>query len=532
MAMNIIDTPEWQALAAHADDLRRRHLRDLFAADPGRFERFSLDHGDLLLDFSKQRIGAETLGLLHRLAAAADLPGWIARMRAGEKINHTEERAVLHVALRAPAGSSDARPEVHSVLDRLRSFCNKIHEEYWRGFSGQRITDVVSIGIGGSDLGPRMATRALAAHQQPDLKVHFISNVDGADLAVTLDGLNPRTTLFVISSKTFTTLETTANARTARDWLVAAAGSREAVARHFVAVSTNLQATSEFGIAPENVFEFWDWVGGRFSLWSAIGLPLALAIGFPHFEELLAGAHDMDSHFFSAPAERNLPLTLALLGLWNTDFLGAASHAVLPYSQSLSLLPAYLQQLEMESNGKQVNRDGLPVGVPTSPVLWGESGTNGQHSFYQLIHQGGRLVPCDFIALKAADFPLPGHHDLLLANCLAQSAALAFGQTEAEVRAAGVPDHLVPYKVFPGNQPSSTLVLPELSPFTLGQLIALYEHKVFCLGVLWGLNSFDQWGVELGKQLAGRLTPVIAGEGDASGFDSSTRGLLAALVQS
>jgi glucose-6-phosphate isomerase len=527
--MKIIETPEWQALAAHAQDLRSRHLRDLFAADPQRFENFSLGHGELLLDFSKQRITADTLDRLHRLAAAADIPGWAARMQAGEAINHTEKRAVLHTALRAPAGSPGARPEVQAVLGRLRDFCHRIHDGDWRGFSGQRITDVVNIGIGGSDLGPRMATQALAARQQPDLRVHFVSNVDGADLAVTLDGLNPRTTLFIVASKTFTTLETMANAHTARNWLVAAAGSGAAVEKHFVAVSTNHEATSDFGIATENVFEFWDWVGGRFSLWSAIGLPLALAVGFQQFEELLAGAHDMDRHFFEAPPRENLPLTLALLGLWNTDFLGAASHAVLPYSQSLALLPAHLQQLEMESNGKQVGRDGRAVGAATCPILWGEAGTNGQHSFYQLIHQGGRLIPCDFIALREADFPLPGHHDQLLANCLAQSAALAFGQTEEEVRAAGVPEALVPYKVFPGNQPSSTLLLPELSPFSLGQLLALYEHKVFCQGILWSLNSFDQWGVELGKQLAGRLIPVLAGERDAAGFDASTRGLVAAL---
>lgn len=530
--MTIADTFEWRALAAHADDLCPRHLRDLFAADSQRFENFSLRHGDILLDFSKQRVTAETLGLLRRLAAAADLPGWAAKMRAGDTINHTEGRAVLHIALRAPAGSPDARPEVAAVLDRLGNFCHRIHEGDWRGFTGQRITDVVNLGIGGSDLGPRMAVRALAARQHPDIKVHFVSNVDGADLAVTLDGLNPRTTLFVVASKTFTTLETIANARTAREWLVAAAGSQEAVEKHFVAVSTHLRATAEFGIASENVFEFWDWVGGRFSLWSAIGLPVALAVGFHQFEEMLAGAHDLDQHFFSAPAAENLPLTLALLGLWNTDFLGAASHVVLPYSQSLAFLPNYLQQMEMESNGKQVNRDGQPVGVDTCPILWGEAGTNGQHSFYQLIHQGGRLIPSDFIALREADFPLPGHHKLLMANCLAQSAALAFGQTAEEARAAGTPEALVPYKVFPGNQPSTTLLLPELSPFTLGQLVALYEHKVFCQGVLWGLNSFDQWGVELGKQLAGRLIPALADESDATGFDASTRGLLAALKQS
>lgn len=526
--MNLTASPTWQALAAHAETLRPQHLRELFATDPGRFERLSLRHGGLLLDFSKQRITSGTLALLRQLAAEADLAGWIARMRAGEPINHTEKRAVLHIALRAPAGSPDARPEVGAVLEHLRAFCEQVHSGKWRGFSGERITDVVNIGIGGSDLGPKMATRALSAWQQPDLKVHYVSNVDGADLAVTLAGLNPRSTLFIVASKTFTTLETMTNARTAREWLLAA-GDEAAVARHFVAVSTNLAATAEFGIAAENVFEFWDWVGGRFSLWSAIGLPLALAIGFQHFEGLLAGAHDMDSHFFDAPPAENLPLTLALLAIWNTDFLGAATHAVLPYSQSLELLPDHLQQLEMESNGKQANRQGDPVGTATCPIIWGAAGTNGQHSFFQLIHQGGRLIPCDFIALKEADYPLPGHHEHLLANCLAQSAALAFGQTADEVRAAGVAEALVPYKIFPGNQPSNTLLLPELSPFALGQLVALYEHKVFCQGVVWGLDSFDQWGVELGKALAGRLTPAVAGEGDAGGFDASTQGLIAYL---
>lgn len=527
--MKPVASPAWQALAAHAESLRPRHLRELFAADSGRFERFSLRHEGLLLDFSKQRVTADTMALLQALAAAADLPGWMARLRAGEPINHTERRAVLHTALRAPAGSPDARPAVAAVLARLRAFCEEIHSGRWRGFAGERITDVVNIGIGGSDLGPKMAAKALSAWQQPDLAVHFVSNIDGADLASTLARLNPRTTLFIVASKTFTTLETMTNARTARDWLLAAAGAEAAVARHFVAVSTNLEATAAFGIGADSVFEFWDWVGGRFSLWSAIGLPLALAVGFQHFENLLAGAHAMDLHFFNAPATGNLPLTLALLGVWNTDFLGAETHAVLPYSQSLAALPAYLQQLEMESNGKQIDREGEPVAAATCPVLWGEAGTNGQHSFYQLIHQGGRLIPCDFIALRQADYPLPGHHEALLANCLAQSAALAFGQTEAEARAAGAPAELAPYKFFPGNQPSTTLVLDALTPYGLGQLIALYEHKVFCQGVLWGINSFDQWGVELGKQMAGRLIPVLTGAADDASFDASTRGLLRAL---
>jgi len=524
--MNPADTATWRALAAHAEALRPQHLRDLFAADPQRFANFSLSHDGLLLDFSKQRIDGETLALLREFAVAADVDGWKRKMLAGEPINHTEGRAVRHMALRA---GDAAPPEVQAVLARMQDFCERIHSGQWRGFSGERITDVVNIGIGGSDLGPRMAVKALTAWQQPDLAVHFVSNVDSADIAPLLARLNPRTTLFVVASKTFTTLETLTNAHTARNWLLASAGDTDAIARHFVALSTNLDATWEFGIAAENVFEFWDWVGGRFSLWSAIGLSIALAVGWKHFEQLLAGARAMDEHFLAAPAAKNLPLTLALLTVWNTDFLGAGTHAVLPYSQSLALLPAYLQQLEMESNGKQTDRDGEALGIATCPVLWGEAGTNGQHSFYQLIHQGGQTIPCDFIALREADFPLAGHHPKLLANCLAQSAALAFGQTRDEVEAAGTPAAQVPYKLFPGNQPSTTLVLPRLTPYTLGQLLALYEHKVFCLGVLWNLNSFDQWGVELGKQLANQLTPLLEGAGNDGAFDSSTRGLLAAL---
>ena len=524
--MSLPDLPAWQALATHAESLRKTHLRSLFAADAERFTNFSIRESGLLLDFSKQRVNAQTLALLHAYGASVDLDAWKQRMRAGEKINHTEQRAVRHMDLRA---GEQAPPEVKDVLRRMQDFCERIHSGTWRGFSGERISDIVNIGIGGSDLGPRMASKALAAHQQPDLKVHFIANVDGADIAPLLARLNPRTTLFIIASKTFTTLETLSNAHSARNWLLAAAASENAVAQHFVAISTNLELTRKFGIASDRVFEFWDWVGGRFSIWSAIGLALALAIGWRHFEQLLAGAKAMDEHFFAAPAEKNLPLTLALLTLWNTNFLGAASHAVLPYSQSLALLPAFLQQLEMESNGKQVNRDGEPLGAATCPLLWGEAGTNGQHSFYQLIHQGGQLIPCDFIALRESDFPLPGHHLALLANCLAQSSALAFGQTADEVRASGVAESLLPYKVFPGNQPSTTLILPALTPYTLGQLLALYEHKVFCLGTLWQINSFDQWGVELGKQLAGQLTPLLEGTGDASAFDASTQGLINAL---
>lgn len=527
-AMTLIDTPQWRALAAHAETMRSQHLRELFAADAERFQHLSLHRDGLVLDFSKQRIDGETLRLLHDFAQAADIDGWKQKMLAGEAINHTEGRAVRHMALRA---GDQAPVEVRAVLERMGSFCEDIHSGRRRGFSGERISDVVNIGIGGSDLGPRMAVHALAAFQQPDIRVHFVANMDGADLATTLAGLNPRSTLFVVASKTFTTLETMTNARTARDWLLAAAGDKAAVAKHFVAASTNLEATGEFGIVPQNVFEFRDWVGGRFSLWSAIGLPIALAIGFGHFKALLDGAGTMDRHFISAPAAENLPLTLALLGLWNTDFLGAASHGVFPYSQSLALLPAHLQQLEMESNGKHTDRDGVVVTVPTCPILWGAAGTNGQHSFFQLLHQGGQPIPSDFIALARADFPLPGHHIGLLANCLAQSAALAFGQTEEEARLAGIPEPLLPYRSFPGNQPSTTIVLPELTPYSLGQLIALYEHKVFCLGVLWNLNSFDQWGVELGKHLAGQLTPLLTGSPAPDSLDSSTRGLIAHLRQ-
>ncbi|PKO32317.1 MAG: glucose-6-phosphate isomerase [Betaproteobacteria bacterium HGW-Betaproteobacteria-7] len=524
--MTLVESPAWLALGRHATNLRQRHLRDLFASDGERFQRFSRRHDGLLLDFSKQRIDADTHRLLLDLAVAADVDGWKQEMLAGAAINHTEGRAVRHMALRAGA---HAPAEVRAVLERLQACCDSIHGGAWRGWSGEHITDIVNIGIGGSDLGPRMAARALAAQQQPDLRVHFIANVDGADIAPLLARLNPRSTLFIIASKTFTTLETLTNAATARAWLLATAGDETAVAQHFIAISTNRQLTRQFGIADENVFEFWDWVGGRFSLWSAIGLSLALAIGWRQFEQLLAGARSMDEHFINAPPADNLPLTLALLSLWNTDFLGAGSAAVLPYSQSLQLLPAYLQQLEMESNGKRTDRAGQPIAVPTCPIIWGDAGTNGQHSFYQLLHQGGQLVPCDFIALRDADFPLPGHHRTLLANCLAQSAALAFGQNADELRAAGVAESLLPYKLFPGNQPSNTLLLPALNAYTLGQLLALYEHKVFCLGVLWNLNSFDQWGVELGKQLAGQLAPLLAAGSDDSAFDSSTRGLLAAL---
>lgn len=537
----ILNTPAWKNAERQAHGLRDVHLRELFAHDPLRFQRLAVrwnqGNSEWLLDLSKQRLLPETLPALAGLWETADVPGWIARMRAGAPINHTENRAVLHVALRhaggpIAVGGQDVMPDVRAVLAKLRAFCDAVHAGKWRGATGEPITDVVNIGIGGSDLGPRMATQALAAHRVPHLKVHYVANVDGADLATTLVGLSPRTTLFVIASKTFTTQETMQNAVSARAWLTAALGEA-AVARHFVAVSTALDKVAAFGIDPANAFAFWDWVGGRFSLWSAIGLPLALAIGFDKFEQLLAGAREMDEHFFTAPPLENLPALLALVELWNADFLGLQSRAVLPYSQSLGLLPRYLQQLEMESLGKQIDRDGKLVGCPTLPILWGEPGTNGQHAFYQLLHQGGRALSCEFIACREADFPLPGHHEKLLANCFAQSAALMKGKTEAEAlaeleAASPAQSFLAPYKIFPGNQPSTTLLLPRLDPHTLGALIALYEHKVFTLGVLWHLDAFDQWGVEYGKQIAGTLLPMIEGRTAVTGVDSSTAGLIAA----
>ena len=532
----------WKTLTGAAGSARGVHLRDLFAADAQRFSSLSVRWNDWLLDCSKQRVDVETMRRLHELWRAADVSGWIARMRAGEAINHSEGRAALHIALRHPAGKGpilhagrDVMPAVQGELDKMQRFAAQIHGRHWRGATGEPITDIVNIGIGGSDLGPRMATQALAAFRHPELKVHYVANLDGADLATVLAGLQPRTTLFIIASKTFTTQETMQNAASARHWLVATLGEA-AVARHFVAVSTNLAEVARFGIDPANAFAFWDWVGGRYSLWSAIGLPLVLAVGFDNFRQLLAGAHAMDEHFFSAPVEESLPGLLALLEIWNTNFLGADNRALLPYSQSLALLPRYLQQLEMESNGKQVDRQGRLLDCATAPVLWGEAGTNGQHAFYQLIHQGGRLVPCEFIACRLPDFDLPGHHEKLLANCFAQSEALMRGrtlaETTAELVASGMAAEqvalLAPYRSFPGNQPSTTLLLPRLDPFNLGALLALYEHKVFVQSIIWDINPFDQWGVEYGKQLASRLLPIIEGRTSSAGLDSSTAGLIAA----
>jgi glucose-6-phosphate isomerase len=536
-------SPAWQALQAHHKTLARIHMRDLFAQEANRFERLSLRLEDLLLDYSKNRVTTRTLSLLLALAEEAELPAWIERLFRGERINATERRAALHVALRnrgnrpIEVDGRDVMPGVNDVLRRLQEFVAAVRGGQWTGFDGRRITDVVSIGIGGSYLGPEMATLALAAYAGGGPRLHFIANVDGADLATALAGLSPATTLFVVISKTFTTIETLTNARTARDWFRARAGAEADLARHFVAVSNNVAAAAEFGIDPARSFEIWDWVGGRYSLWSAVGLPLMLAVGFEHFVEMLEGAHAMDEHFRTAPLDRNMPVLLALLGLWYIDFFGAETHAVLPYDHGLRRLPAYLQQLEMESNGKQVTRDGEPIDYATGPVLWGEPGTNSQHSFLQELHQGTRLIPADFLLPAVSAYPTGPHHELLIANCLAQSEALMKGRTEAEVRqeleAAGLRgpeiDRLVRHKVQPGNQPTNTLLFRRLDPRTLGLLIALYEHKTFVQGVIWRVNSFDQWGVELGKQLATSIADELRTPASAGNHDSSTTGLLAAI---
>jgi glucose-6-phosphate isomerase len=536
----VTESAAWRALEEHAKALAGVHLRSLFADDPERFARFSLRLDDLLLDYSKNRITAETMDLLLALARAAEVEAWRDRMFAGERINVTENRAVLHVALRNRANRPilvdgvDVMPAVNVVLERMRGFAEAVRAGAWRGHGGAAITDLVNIGIGGSDLGPAMVCGALQPYQRPDLRPHFVSNVDGAHLADTLAGLDPARTLFVVASKTFTTQETMTNAGSARAWLVERLGSEAAVARHFVAISTNARAVAAFGIDPANMFEFWDWVGGRYSLWSAIGLPIALAVGMDRFEALLAGAHAMDEHFRTAPLERNLPVVLALLGIWYRNFHGACSHAVLPYDQHLARLPAYLQQGDMESNGKSVRRDGAAVGCATGPIIWGEPGTNGQHAFYQLIHQGTELIPADFLAAAISHAPLGDHHDKLLANFLAQTEALAFGRTEAEARAELVAQGLagdalaalLPHKLFAGNRPTNSILYRQLDPATLGRLIALYEHKIFVQGIAWQINSFDQWGVELGKQLAQRILPELAATGPITGHDSSTNGLI------
>ena len=526
--------PAWKALETHYQQIRDVHLRTLFAQDPDRGERLTLDAAGIYLDYSKHRITDETLRHLLQLAEETGLRARIDAMFRGEKINVTEDRAVLHVALRAPKGASilvdgvNVVPEVHAVLDRMAEFCNRVRSGEWKGHTGKRIRTVINIGIGGSDLGPVMAYEALKSFSDRGIGFRFVSNVDGTDFAEAVQGLAPEETLFIVSSKTFTTLETMTNAHSARAWTLAGLGGDEcAIARHFVAVSTNAQEVEKFGIDTAHMFGFWNWVGGRYSMDSAIGLSTMLAIGPEHYRDLLAGFHEMDEHFRTAPFERNLPVLMGLLTVWYTNFFGASTVAVLPYEQYLKRFPAYLQQLTMESNGKQVTLAGQPVGCDTSPIYWGEPGTNGQHSFYQLIHQGTRFIPCDFIAFGQSLNPLGRHHDLLLANVFAQGEALAFGKTAEEVRAEGTPEWLVPHRSFPGNRPSSTLLLDRLTPAALGKLVALYEHSVFTQGALWDINSFDQWGVELGKVLAQRIIPELeSGETPALNHDSSTNALI------
>ncbi|MET9381137.1 glucose-6-phosphate isomerase [Streptomyces sp. NPDC002928] len=532
--------PEWTALADHRAEWQpQTHLRELFATDPGRAERYVVRVGDLRIDYSKHLVTDETLALLQELAAATDVFGLRDAMFRGEKVNVTERRAVLHTALRAPRDAvvevdgTNVVPQVHAVLDKMSDFADRVRSGEWTGHTGRRIRTVVNIGIGGSDLGPAMAYEALRAYTDRDLTVRFVSNVDGADLHEAVRDLDPAETLFIVASKTFTTIETITNATSARSWLLQGLGGEEkAVAKHFVALSTNAGKVTEFGIDPDNMFEFWDWVGGRYSFDSAIGLSLMIAIGPDRFREMLDGFHTVDEHFRTAPAEANAPLLLGLLGIWYGDFFDAQSHAVLPYSHYLSKFTAYLQQLDMESNGKSVDRDGNPVDWQTGPVVWGTPGTNGQHAYYQLLHQGTKLIPADFIGFARPVDELSGElkaqHDLLMANFFAQTQALAFGKTAEEVRAEGVSEEQVPHRTFKGNKPTTTILARELTPSVLGQLIALYEHKVFVQGAVWNIDSFDQWGVELGKVLAKRVEPALTEGADVPGLDPSTTALVAA----
>ena len=527
----VVDSAEWNALVAHYDELKDRHLREFFDDDPERGETLTATAGDLFLDYSKHRLTATTIGLLTDVARRAGVEELRDAMLRGDPINVTEHRSVLHVALRAPRDAEvvvdgvNVVAQVHDVLDRMAAFSNRVRSGKWTGHTGKRIDAIVNIGIGGSDLGPRMATTALAAFSQRSMRYRFVSNVDGSDFREATRDLDPETTLFIVASKTFTTLETMTNARSAREWSLAKLGDDAAVARHFVAVSTNAEEVTKFGIDPDNMFGFWDWVGGRYSFDSAIGLSLMLAIGPDRFGEMLAGFHAMDEHFRTAPIESNLPMLMGLIGVWYGNCFGAETLAVLPYSQYLTHLPAYLQQLDMESNGKSVTREGEPVGMQTGPIVWGQAGTNGQHAYYQLIHQGTKLIPADFIGVARAAEPLGDHQDLLVANLLAQPEALAFGKNREEVLADGVEAEQVEARVFAGNHPSSTILMSELTPHTLGQLIALYEHKVFTQGAIWNINSFDQWGVELGKQLAQRIVPELASD-DELAHDSSTNALI------
>ena len=539
--INPTNTQAWKALEAHQSQLAHTTIADLFKQEENRFNDYSLTfENQILVDFSKNKINQETLKLLHQLAKESALDEAINAMFTGEKINRTENRAVLHTALRNRSNTpvyvdgKDLMPEVNAVLAKMSAFCERVISGEWKGYTGKAITDVVNIGIGGSDLGPYMVTEALRPYKN-HLNMHFVSNVDGTHIAETLKKVNPETTLFLVASKTFTTQETMTNANSARDWLLAAAKDSSAVAKHFAALSTNGKAVAEFGIDTNNMFEFWDWVGGRYSLWSAIGLSIALSIGFDNFEELLSGAHEMDKHFRTAPLEKNIPATLALVGLWNTNFLGAQTEAILPYDQYLHRFAAYFQQGNMESNGKYVDRNGDVIrDYQTGPIIWGEPGTNGQHAFYQLIHQGTMLIPCDFIAPAQSHNPLGDHHSKLLSNFFAQTEALAFGKTKEEVEAEFVKagksldeiKDIVPFKVFTGNKPTNSILVQKITPFVLGALIAMYEHKIFAQGVIFNIFSFDQWGVELGKQLANRILPELADKEKVTSHDSSTNGLI------
>jgi glucose-6-phosphate isomerase len=528
------ERPAWALLERHFQKMKGVHLRQLFAEDAKRGETLSLDAAGVYLDYSKNRITAETLKLLLQLAQESKLRESIDAMFGGEAINVSERRAVLHVALRAPRGATimhqgrNVVPDVHAVLDKMADFAQRLRSGAWTGHTGKRIRNVINIGIGGSDLGPVMAYEALRHYSERSMTFRFVSNVDGTDFAEAVVDLDPAETLFIVSSKTFTTLETMTNAHTARDWLLAVLkGNQAAIAKHFVAVSTNAEEVAKFGIDTANMFGFWDWVGGRYSMDSAIGLSTMLAVGADNFRAMLGGFHEMDEHFRSAPFERNLPVLMGLMAVWYNDFFGAQTVAVLPYEQYLKRFPAYLQQLTMESNGKHVTRDGVPVDYDTGPIYWGEPGTNGQHSFYQLIHQGTRLIPCDFIAFTETLNPLGRHHDMLLANVFAQTEALAFGKTAEQVKAEGTPDWLVPHRLFAGNRPSNTLLLERLTPAALGKLVALYEHSVFTQGVIWQIDSFDQWGVELGKALAQRIIPQLEGPAEPKlEHDSSTNALI------
>ncbi|MEA0184963.1 glucose-6-phosphate isomerase [Escherichia coli] len=538
--INPTQTAAWQALQKHFDEMKDVTIADLFAKDGDRFSKFSATFDDqMLVDYSKNRITEETLAKLQDLAKECDLAGAIKSMFSGEKLNRTENRAVLHVALRNRSNTpilvdgKDVMPEVNAVLEKMKTFSEAIISGEWKGYTGKAITDVVNIGIGGSDLGPYMVTEALRPYKN-HLNMHFVSNVDGTHIAEVLKKVNPETTLFLVASKTFTTQETMTNAHSARDWFLKAAGDEKHVAKHFAALSTNAKAVGEFGIDTANMFEFWDWVGGRYSLWSAIGLSIVLSIGFDNFVELLSGAHAMDKHFSTTPAEKNLPVLLALIGIWYNNFFGAETEAILPYDQYMHRFAAYFQQGNMESNGKYVDRNGNVVDYQTGPIIWGEPGTNGQHAFYQLIHQGTKMVPCDFIAPAITHNPLSDHHQKLLSNFFAQTEALAFGKSrevvEQEYRDQGKDpatlDYVVPFKVFEGNRPTNSILLREITPFSLGALIALYEHKIFTQGVILNIFTFDQWGVELGKQLANRILPELKDDKEISSHDSSTNGLI------